>query len=99
MSDIFKCCGYNDSSDYLLPPTRLECCVDVTQPGCADKVVKTFNDEAVNIIIIPNAVVLALELIFIIAVPFLIGRITKAKKKEKYTPTYGDKNVTFQYNM
>ena len=98
MSDIFKCCGYNDSLDYPVL-ARPDCCVDVTQPGCADKVVKTFNDEAVNIIVIPNAVVLALELIFIIAVPFLIGRITKAKKKEKYTPTYGDKNVTFQYNM
>lgn len=101
IGDVFKCCGYNGISDFPIG-ARQFCCdpKETNLPGCAEKVVGDIKGNAVDYLIIPNAIVLAAELIFIIAVPFLIGRLSKKKKQEKYTPTYtGNKNVTFQYNM
>lgn len=84
LSEIFDCCGYKDASDFRDPAARDKCCKSQQNDGCADKVIKTFEDDAVNILVIPNAVVLAIELIFIIGVPFLIGRLSK---KDKYDGT------------
>ena len=95
---MFKCCGYKGIFDFPVGAQQF-CCekTDLNQPGCAEKVVDDIKGNALELLIIPNAVVLGAELIFIIAVPFLIGRLTKKKKEEKYTPTYsGNKNVTFQ---
>lgn len=101
ISEVFKCCGVNGPQDFDILPVELRdnCCFDMNyQKGCADKVVNDINNNSLEFIIIPNIVVLSVELIIIIAVPFLIGRLSKAKE-EKYTSTYNNKNVAFNYNM
>ena len=74
ISEIFQCCGASGPGDFKNETYITECCVDAEKIGCADKTVNDIKDNGVNIIIIPNVVILAFELLIIIMVPFLIGK-------------------------
>jgi hypothetical protein len=66
----------NGPQDFQNPDFRTECCYsNKTTTGCADQTVNTIKTDSVNLIIIPNCSILAIELIIIILVPFLIGNI------------------------
>ncbi|CAF1146777.1 unnamed protein product [Brachionus calyciflorus] len=80
ISEIFECCGLNGPNDFTNATYVTECCYGSSTDGCGDKTVKSFKENGVNIIIIPNSIVLGLEFLIIVLVPFLIGRITRSRR-------------------
>jgi hypothetical protein len=84
LSEIFECCGAQGPSDFINPEYRYECCYsNLTTDGCANKTVNTLKENGVNIIIIPNCSILAVEFLIILMVPFLIGRISRRKAQSE----------------
>lgn len=79
LSELFQCCGANSPSDFKNSTYVTECCSGSYKHGCADKTIESFKKNGVNLIIIPNSIVLGLEFIIILLVPFLIGRISRAR--------------------
>jgi hypothetical protein len=82
VSELFECCGAASPADFNKTLAD-RCCV---QPmpiyGCSDRAVSVVKRNGINIIIIPNSVILCFEFILILIVPFLIGRITKGRRHE-----------------
>jgi hypothetical protein len=83
VSELFECCGASSPADFD-HELAAKCCV---QPmpvyGCSDRAVSVIKRNGINIIIIPNSVVLCFEFILILIVPFLIGRITKGRRRRE----------------
>ena len=52
-----------------------------TLPGCSDKVVSAIKDNSLDIILIPNSIILVFELIIILMVAVLIGGIRRDQNK------------------
>jgi hypothetical protein len=75
ISDLFDCCGSSGASDFISDGIREICCKPNTREGCSKKVFQVLRDDGWLLIVIPNICVCVIELIFIIAVPFLIARI------------------------
>lgn len=82
LSEIFKCCGARNRSDFINQTIALECCMKNTSIGCGDKVTSSIKENAVTLIFIPNGVILAFELVLVLMIPFFINRINKAKAEE-----------------
>lgn len=82
LSDIFICCGYNSPDDFVLNKTyATECCKTGTYKGCADTIVTEIKSNGINIVVIPNFVILGFEFVIILLVPFLIGRIRRHDRR------------------
>jgi hypothetical protein len=79
LSEFFTCCGAQGPSDFLDKPSK--CCKDSTQTqGCADASIDWIKKYSTYLLIIPTAVILFIELISIVGVPFMIGRISNDRK-------------------
>lgn len=92
LSAVFKCCGANGSNDFQNQTLVNQCCdtsKEFFNVGCADKTVDTVTSNAIDIVLIPNSVLLGFELLLILSIPFLIGKI---KRKGKY---YEDRQVNY----
>jgi hypothetical protein len=77
LSSLFECCGANGPNDFKNVEDRYKCC-DVRKNstlGCGDKIVKSIKGNYVGFIVVPNSLILGIELFAIVTVPFLIGRI------------------------
>jgi hypothetical protein len=83
-SELFKCCGANNSSDFINEYLIDECCIQRNQSlinvGCSNQVVTFVKSNAIQIVLVPNAIILIIELITILFVPFLINKIRRLKK-------------------
>ncbi|RNA00728.1 23 kDa integral membrane -like [Brachionus plicatilis] len=79
-SELFECCGANGPSDFKNVTLINDCCFKDYTDGCADRTIKSFKENGVNLIVIPNSIVLGLEFFIILLVPFLIGRIARARR-------------------
>lgn len=80
-SELFECCAANGPNDFKNASYITECCFKPSYTsGCADKTIKSFKENGVNLIVIPNSIVLGLEFFIILLVPFLIGRIARARR-------------------
>lgn len=82
LSEVFHCCGVTKPSDFINQTLTTECCAQDKNSnpytdGCGDKSFNDLQKNAINLLIIPSAVILLVELFSIITVPFLIGRINK----------------------
>jgi hypothetical protein len=83
LSEMFECCGANGLRDFDDNEALLnKCCSVKVNRGCADTIVSEIKANGINIVIIPNSVILCFEFIIILIVPFLIGRITRSKLRE-----------------
>lgn len=99
LSDIFICCGYNGPQDFVYNTTYATvCCKEGTYKGCADTIVSEIKTNGINIVVIPNFIILGFEFIIILLVPFLIGRIRRQDRR--YLEDEGSINVkpTSYYN-
>jgi hypothetical protein len=77
ISDVFKCCGDKGPGDFK---NTTACCKDaLITKGCTDETIKVIKDNAINLLVIPSVIILVVELLGLIMVPFLIGRIRKEK--------------------
>jgi hypothetical protein len=76
ISDLFDCCGSSGSSDFISNEIRNTCCKANTTDGCSSKVFQVSRQHGWLFIVIPNIVICCIEWLFIIAVPFLINRIS-----------------------
>lgn len=76
LNDAFRCCGVYGPMDFKYNVSS-QCCHIDTNNGCSSYVVDTVKSNAIKIILIPNSVILVMELIFILMVPFLIMRIKR----------------------
>ena len=87
----------NGPQDFQNPDFRTECCYsNKTTKGCADQTVNTIKTDSVNLIIIPNCSILAIELIIIILVPFLIGK-RAFKSYSLFLLKKSQKKITYLY--
>ena len=77
LSGVFQCCGLNGPKDFTNPSDVYSCCDKKHNStlGCGDKIVKDIKQNYVGFIVIPNSLILGIELFAVITVPFLIGRI------------------------
>lgn len=83
LSDVFDCCGANGPDDFKNATLVSTCCVGDEQIGCNERIVSTVKENSVNIVLIPNSIILVFEFIIIIMVPFLIGRIGKGLRRRE----------------
>jgi hypothetical protein len=80
LSEVFSCCGLNGPLDFKNPSDVYSCCDKKKNStvGCGDKVVKDIKGNYVGFLVVPNSLILGIELFAIITVPFLIGRIGRS---------------------
>lgn len=84
LSELFECCGAEGPQDFTYNTTfRYECCFKNYTNGCTDKTISSVKSNGVNIIIIPNSIILGFELILVVLVPCLIGRIGRVKRRQQ----------------
>lgn len=102
LSELFKCCAYSGPDDFRLNATYSTlCCASdegSKQQGCASKVVSEIKSNGINIVVIPNLVILGVEFVIIILVPFLIGRIRRghySSNEEEHIINNNIKPTTF----
>jgi hypothetical protein len=77
LSRLFKCCGSNSPNDFNIND-RKECCYDANYSvGCGDKIIKDIKGNYIGYLVVPNVIILGVELFGMIMVPFLIGKIPK----------------------
>lgn len=96
ISDIFQCCGANGPQDFSYNKTyATECCVGSYTIGCSDKTVSSVKSNGVNIIVIPNSIILGFEFLIILLVPFLIGRISSERRRYNEERIINIKPTTF----
>lgn len=94
LSELFVCCGYNGASDFHYNTTyQTECCKDPNYTGCGDKIVQDIKSNGINLVVIPNFVILGFEFVIILLVPFLIGRIRRNSQGSRYLEEEGSINV------
>jgi hypothetical protein len=78
LSKFFTCCGAQGPSDFT---GSNKCCKDNTQTqGCADASINWIKKYSTYLLIIPTAIILFIELVSIVGVPFMIGRISNDRK-------------------
>lgn len=80
LSNVLKCCGAESSDDFLNNDKVLYDCCGISNStiipkvkGCSDATINELNKDSKNLILIPSAVILGIELIIIVATP-LMGR-------------------------
>ena len=78
LSNFFECCGAIGPTELVSKPT---CCkTPIPKQGCADASVDWIKKYSTYLLIIPTAVILFVELVSIVGVPFMIGRISREMK-------------------
>jgi hypothetical protein len=77
LSNFFECCGANSPTELT---SKICCKVPTPTQGCADASVDWIKKYSTYLLIIPTAVILFVELVSIVGVPFMIGRISKEMK-------------------
>ena len=78
LSRIFKCCGANGPSDFASSDNLKTCCkVPTPTQGCADASVDWIKNVSTKLLVIPLAVILFVELVLIVIVPFAIRDISQ----------------------
>lgn len=82
LSELFQCCGSTSRADFRNQTISYQCCINSTSIGCGEKTIDSINDNAVNLVFIPNGVILVFELLLILMVPFLIARISRSKERK-----------------
>jgi hypothetical protein len=75
VSKLFTCCGAGSPADFNKTQSATCCIQPMPVYGCSERAVSMVKH---NIIIVPSSIILSLEFILILAVPFLIGRITSS---------------------
>ena len=81
LSNLFTCCGANGPQDFANTANIANCCQDASvKNGCADTSVDAIKKYSIYLLVIPTSVILFIELISIISVPFLIGQISNNMK-------------------
>lgn len=79
LSDSINCCGTNDRYDFKNQTLATLCCRDPNSDGCMQMSIDLIKDNVTGYILIPNGVFLVIEFLVVLIVPFLIGRIGRAK--------------------
>jgi len=84
LSTFFKCCGSKGPQDFK-ETERNACCnngaLAVTQPGCADTSVDFVKKYSTNFLVIPTCVIVFIELLAIVSVSLLIGRLNQFSQR------------------
>lgn len=79
ISNIFSCCGSTSPND-LNTLAQQSCCIQPTPAkGCASLVFDDIKKYSIYLLIIPTAVLLGIELLCIVLVPFLVASISRNK--------------------
>lgn len=79
LSNIFACCGANGPNDFVAESAK--CCKDIAvTTGCAEASLDSIKKYSIYFYIF-SAVIFFIELISIIGVPFMIGRISRKKQQ------------------
>merc|ERR1719350_714456 len=84
LSELFDCCGATGPKDFNSTTPATDCCATskkgndtiVSTIGCSNKSIKDVKDNATNLVIIPSAIILLVELFALIMVPCLMGKRT-----------------------
>lgn len=83
LSELFDCCGAEKGPiDFNSTTLPKDCCATngnstvVSQIGCSEKSIKDVKDNATNLVVIPSAIILLVELFALIMVPCLVGKRT-----------------------
>lgn len=85
ISDVFSCCGARGRSDFRDTVTLEKSCKPANyNTGCIPTVYTKLKDISIYLLVIPSSVILFVELISIICVPFLIGQISRKRKSGAY---------------
>ena len=79
LSSVFECCGSNGPQDFLNTTFVEDCCISKVYVGCGDKLVDTLKTNGIEIILIPNMILLGIELLLILIIPCLIFGIHYTK--------------------
>lgn len=75
ISTYADCCGYDAPNDIKDTKVIEECCIRTNlTDGCSQKPIDKLRKQARNLITIPTSIILAIEFLAILFVPFLIGR-------------------------
>lgn len=80
LSSVFHCCGDKGFNDFRNTTIAEECCEpnantkELYTIGCTDKSIESIKDNAVNLLIIPSAIILVIELFALVMVPCIIGK-------------------------
>lgn len=83
LSEIFECCGANGPTDFANKTLTSVCCIGEYQTGCGDKAVDSISNNVVPAVLVPNGVILGFEFIMILAIPFVIGRISREQARRR----------------
>lgn len=75
ISAFGNCCGVNGPQDFHDIKIVADCCASMNQTdGCYSKPIDMLKRNSRNFITIPSSVILVIEFLSILMVPFLIGR-------------------------
>lgn len=87
MSNLFKCCGNNASSDFNENPSIINTCCRVSNTsvtsGCTQKAIYEIENNSVKYLLTPSKVILGVELVVIILNPLIIVGI---RRDRAYNP-------------
>lgn len=77
LSETFECCGSYLPTDFKNETVRAECCDAkfLQGKGCGPQVVENIKKNAINLLVIPSAIIMGIELFAIITTSCLVGRI------------------------
>lgn len=77
LSELFTCCGANGPADFV---SAKKCCMDMTvTTGCSQASIDSIKKYSIYLYVF-SGVIIFIELISIIGVPFMIGRISRMKQ-------------------
>lgn len=79
LSGLFDCCGNEGPGDFNSTMLADKCCQlnaknMTSQSGCGNASISEVKDNAINLVIIPSAIILLVELFALIMVPCLVGK-------------------------
>ena len=85
LSAFFTCCGSKGPQDFKSDTERNACCKNgalaMKQPGCADTSVNYIKKYSTNFLVIPTCVIVFIELLAIVSVSLLIGRLNQFSQR------------------
>ena len=92
---VFECCGAKGPFDFVPKEKAQQCCKDSTlTKGCADASVDWIKNVSTKLLVIPLAVILFVELVLIVIVPFAIRDISQRQAPPLvWAQAFPDKNV------
>lgn len=79
LSSQFDCCGISSPNDFSQTVQNKCCKLPLSSKGCFNMGIDKLKEYSIYFLIIPTSVILFIELVSIILVPFLIVSITRHK--------------------